>query len=151
MRNAFRLWHHRAQSTPVPPMSHLNRYIPPPLFQLHCKKRLAIFPSPARKSLVCDIPAGDGKITNLFYSVESADRKRGLSDKFGNLHGRLTVALFSYFFHADEYLLYNNRRKMVGSSRPYPFYPARLTGNPGFHPEAGNDITHLTGHSDRKR
>jgi hypothetical protein len=34
---------------------------------LHCKKRLAIFP--ARKSLVVDIPAGDGKIANLFYSA----------------------------------------------------------------------------------
>jgi hypothetical protein len=35
--------------------------------QVHCKKRLAIFP--ARKSLVRDIPAGDGKTANLFYSV----------------------------------------------------------------------------------
>ncbi len=26
---------------------------------------------PTRKSLVSDIPAGDGKISNLFYSVES--------------------------------------------------------------------------------
>ncbi len=59
---------------------------------VHCKKRLAIFPSPAGmsltklsmvgnnrpgsklfpaiESLVSDIPAGDGKIANLFYSVE---------------------------------------------------------------------------------
>ncbi len=58
---------------------------------VHCKKRLAIFPSsagimsltklslagnnlttviPARVSLVSDILAGDGKIANLFYSVE---------------------------------------------------------------------------------
>ncbi len=52
---------------------------------LHCKKRLMIFPSgfhqpnslwtgiiklfPATESLVSDIPAGDGKIDNLFYSV----------------------------------------------------------------------------------
>jgi hypothetical protein len=49
---------------------------------LHCKKRLPIFPSPAgmsptklslagniRESLVSDIPAGDGKIGNLFYSI----------------------------------------------------------------------------------
>jgi hypothetical protein len=54
------------------------------------KKRLSIFPSPAgmsltklslagnklifkpiaRESLVSDIPAGDGKIEDLFYSVE---------------------------------------------------------------------------------
>jgi hypothetical protein len=43
------------------------------------QKRLSIFPSPAgmsltklfpaRESLVSDIPAGDGKIINLFYSV----------------------------------------------------------------------------------
>jgi hypothetical protein len=56
--------------------------------QIHCKKRLTIFPSPfgmsltklslegnkelfqARESLVNDIPAGDGKLANLFYSVE---------------------------------------------------------------------------------
>jgi hypothetical protein len=54
---------------------------------VHCKKRLSFFPSPAgmhlpnfpwpgiinlfpsRESLVCDIPAGDGKIIALFYSV----------------------------------------------------------------------------------
>ncbi len=56
---------------------------------LHCKKRLAVFPSPAGMSLtklslggnnliipgqwefgtVSDIPAEDGKIANLFYSV----------------------------------------------------------------------------------
>ncbi len=51
---------------------------------IHCKKRLAVFPSPAgchlpncpwpgilnlfptRKSFVGDIPAGDGKTANLF-------------------------------------------------------------------------------------
>ncbi len=52
---------------------------------IHCKKRLAVFPvhsrdvtnqtlpgreylnySPARESLVSDIPAGDGKTANLF-------------------------------------------------------------------------------------
>jgi hypothetical protein len=58
--------------------------------RLHCKKRFAVFPCPAgmsltvqyqalpgqvnlifpaRESLVCDIPAGDGKIDNLFYNV----------------------------------------------------------------------------------
>jgi hypothetical protein len=46
---------------------------------VHGKKRFAIFPSPAwmlitklslaRESLVCDIPAGEGKIAHLFYSV----------------------------------------------------------------------------------
>ncbi len=57
---------------------------------LHCKKRLAILPSPAgmshtklslagnylvfppRESLVSDIPAGDGKTADLFYSVLTA-------------------------------------------------------------------------------
>jgi hypothetical protein len=58
---------------------------PPPPPQLHCKKRFANFPSPAgmsltklfldgnnfpsRERLVNDIPAGDGKIVNLFFSV----------------------------------------------------------------------------------
>jgi hypothetical protein len=55
---------------------------------LHCKKMLVIFPSPAgmsltklslaknihilpaRESLVSDIPAGDGKIVNLFLQCE---------------------------------------------------------------------------------
>jgi hypothetical protein len=37
--------------------------------RLHCKKGLCkIFP--ARESLVSDIPAGDGKTDNFFYSVE---------------------------------------------------------------------------------
>ncbi len=45
---------------------------------LHCKKRLLIFLSPAGMSLtklflagslVSDIPPGDGKTANLFYSV----------------------------------------------------------------------------------
>jgi hypothetical protein len=59
--------------------------------KIHCKKRLSIFPSPAgmsptkspwpgriklfptRESLVVDIPAGDGKIIMLFYSVLSTE------------------------------------------------------------------------------
>ncbi len=43
---------------------------------LHCtlKKKVSDFPIPIRllpimESLVSDIPAGDGKIANLFYSV----------------------------------------------------------------------------------
>jgi hypothetical protein len=37
-----------------------------------CKKRLAIIKLfPARESLVKDITAGDGKIANLFYSIEA--------------------------------------------------------------------------------
>jgi hypothetical protein len=55
------------------------------LKKVHCKKRLAIFPSPAgmsttklslvwnkfpsRESLVSDIPARDGKNDTLFYGV----------------------------------------------------------------------------------
>jgi hypothetical protein len=52
------------------------------IFNIHCKKRLVIFPSPAGMSLtnfslagkfkfglVRDIPAGDGKIDKLFYSA----------------------------------------------------------------------------------
>jgi hypothetical protein len=57
--------------------------------RLHCKKRLASFPSPAgmsltkrslagnnliipaRECLVCAIPAEDGIIANIFYSVEN--------------------------------------------------------------------------------
>jgi hypothetical protein len=34
------------------------------LIQLHCKKRLELFP--ARESLVSDIPAGDGKSLTFF-------------------------------------------------------------------------------------
>jgi hypothetical protein len=46
---------------------------------IHCKKRLAVFPSlarmsfsliPARESLVSDILAGDGKTTNLFLQCK---------------------------------------------------------------------------------
>jgi hypothetical protein len=36
---------------------------------IHCKKGFAVFPSPPRESLISDIPARDGKIANLFYSV----------------------------------------------------------------------------------
>jgi hypothetical protein len=40
---------------------------------------------PARESLVRDIPAGDGKIDNLFYSVEQGRQaqvgKRQTTDK----------------------------------------------------------------------
>jgi hypothetical protein len=39
--------------------------------RLHCQKRLTIKLFPARESLVSDIPAGDGKITSLFYSVRA--------------------------------------------------------------------------------
>jgi hypothetical protein len=46
----------------------------PGICTIHCKKGLPIFPIPsrlfpARESLFNDIPAGDGKIGNLFYSV----------------------------------------------------------------------------------
>ncbi len=46
-----------------------------PRKHMHRKKRLATFPSqahspfPARESLESDIPAGDGNVANLFYSV----------------------------------------------------------------------------------
>jgi hypothetical protein len=33
------------------------------------KKILEIFPSPARESLIGDIPAGNGKIARLFFTV----------------------------------------------------------------------------------
>jgi hypothetical protein len=36
---------------------------------LHCKRRLTIFPSPSRESLVSNIPTGDGKMATFFYSV----------------------------------------------------------------------------------
>jgi hypothetical protein len=45
------------------------------MYSIHCKKRLAIIPSPAgivfpaRESLVSDIPAGEVKIANLFFPV----------------------------------------------------------------------------------
>ncbi len=52
---------------------------------LHCKIRITSFPSPAgmsliklflaRESLVSDIPPGDGKQDNLFYSVVISRRK----------------------------------------------------------------------------
>ncbi len=63
---------------------------------LHCKKRFSFFPSPAgmsrtelsqsragiiklfpaRENLVSDIPAGDGKNDNLFYSVGKENSTR---------------------------------------------------------------------------
>jgi len=61
---------------------------------LHCKKELAIFPSPAgmsltklsgwektklfppRKSLISDIPAGDGKTANSFLQCSHDDLKK---------------------------------------------------------------------------
>ncbi len=36
---------------------------------------------PTRESLVSDIPAGDGKIDNLFYSVAIAENKEFISWK----------------------------------------------------------------------
>ncbi len=45
---------------------------------IHCKKRLAIFPSSAGMALTKlsagnnDIPEGDGKIANLFFTVYSS-------------------------------------------------------------------------------
>ncbi len=42
---------------------------------VHCKKVSGIFKLfPARESLVSDIPAGDGKTVNLFYSVALTSR-----------------------------------------------------------------------------
>jgi hypothetical protein len=40
-------------------------YIENPTYILHCKKRFAIKLFPAKESLVCDIPDGDGNIANL--------------------------------------------------------------------------------------
>ncbi len=45
------------------------------MFKPHCKKGLAVLPSPAgmsltKLSLVSDIPAGDGKMANLFFTVQ---------------------------------------------------------------------------------
>jgi hypothetical protein len=61
--------------------------------KVHCKKRLATFPSPAamsltapwarilfpaRESLVSDIPAGDGNVCNLFLQcVEASFLRKG--------------------------------------------------------------------------
>jgi hypothetical protein len=40
----------------------------------HCKKRLLIFPVPSRdvtnQTLVCDVQTGEGKIANLFFTVQ---------------------------------------------------------------------------------
>ncbi len=75
------------------------------------KKRLAIFPSPARMSLtklslagksliipgqgefVCDIPAGDGKIANLFYSVLLERRRKKASVEEEEIDGKLEGAV----------------------------------------------------------
>jgi hypothetical protein len=68
---------------------------------MHCKKGLAVFPSPAgmsltklslggknlyktslfppRESLVSDIPAGDGKMANLFLQCVGADTAAGMN------------------------------------------------------------------------
>ncbi len=44
------------------------------IFKLYTVKKVMDWPGiiqlfPARESLISDIPAGDGKIANLFYSV----------------------------------------------------------------------------------
>ncbi len=62
---------------------------------LHCKKRLMIFPSPAgikfppREGLGSDIPAGDGKMVNLFLRC-----RRIWQDSFGVFSYAL-----KYFLH----------------------------------------------------
>jgi hypothetical protein len=62
---------------------------------VHCKKKLTIFPSPAgmsltklslagtRECLVSDIPAGDGKITNLFVQCTWAVEPDDIGTKLG--------------------------------------------------------------------
>ncbi len=47
------------------------------------KNKVSDFPSlfPARESLVGDIPAGDGKIANLFFSVQEPQAKATLLKK----------------------------------------------------------------------
>ncbi len=81
---------------------------------MRCKKRLSIFPSsagmpltkvslagnnhgitksfPARESLVSDIPAGDGKISELFYSISIASFGRCLHGY--TFHVRLVLNFF---------------------------------------------------------
>jgi hypothetical protein len=39
--------------------------------KLHCKKKVSDFPVPAKESVVSDIPARDGKSTNLFLQCKS--------------------------------------------------------------------------------
>jgi hypothetical protein len=56
------------------------------LWQVHCEKRLAIFPSPdgmsltklslAKESLVCAFSAGDGKIANIFLQCSVHSSKK---------------------------------------------------------------------------
>ncbi len=67
---------------------------------LHRKKRLAAFASPAgmsltklfppRKQLVSDIRAGDGNVTNLFYSVHTQKKEKNLM-RFSLLHDYLAM------------------------------------------------------------
>jgi hypothetical protein len=61
---------------------------------LHCKKRLAVFPSPAGMSLTKlslagnnDVPAGDGKIGKPFITVYSVRSYRRISCKTGTVIG----------------------------------------------------------------
>jgi hypothetical protein len=76
---------------------------------IHCKKRLAIFMSPAginklfpaRESLVGDILAWDGKIGNLFYSVFRVPEKIGPSP---GLNGNW----FRGFHFAEKEVLYSS-------------------------------------------
>ncbi len=61
---------------------------------LHCKKRFAIFPGiiklfPTRESLVSDIPAGDGKIVNLFYSVWELMEKVLITNAMHNMRNQM--------------------------------------------------------------
>jgi hypothetical protein len=42
---------------------------------LQCKKKVSDIPVPPRESFVSDIPAGDGNVANLFYSVTVTPEK----------------------------------------------------------------------------
>jgi hypothetical protein len=52
---------------------------------------------PARESLVCDIPAGDGKIANLFYSVCSLCGSAGLPGLKQCVKTHLEPVFLKYF------------------------------------------------------
>jgi hypothetical protein len=74
------------------------RFLTDFLSRVHRKNMLPIFPFPA--GMVSDIPAGDRKIANLFYSVLTAKTTEGCGLLKCNL---FSVAAHSFYFQLDNW------------------------------------------------
>jgi hypothetical protein len=94
---------------------------------LHCKKSLAIFLSPAgmslspaRKSLVSDIPAMDRKIASLFYSVQPPKIVFfTLKQSCGSESGSRSVWIRICFGQLDRIRIYISGCSLLSAGRFY--------------------------------